>query len=179
MLIAPTRAGAAGTAGSTPRPLTAAGAARADPNALAVPPSLDQSPPQHVLSARHALAIADAVPKVRAARRRHAPTTRQAFEKGTDRWQVSYYDARRHEIAQVTILDRNGRVLEAWDGFQVAWTMARGYEGAFGRKVDALYVWLPLCVLFVLPFIDPRRLWRLLHLDLLVLLGFSVSLAFF
>ena len=57
--------------------------------------------------------------------------------------------------------------------------MARGYPGAFGRKVNAPYVWIPLCVLFVAPFVDPRRPFRLLHLDLLVLLGFSVSLAFF
>ena len=57
--------------------------------------------------------------------------------------------------------------------------MARGYPGAFGRKVNALYMWLPLCLLFLVPFVDPRRPFRLLHLDLLVLLGFSVSLAFF
>ena len=57
--------------------------------------------------------------------------------------------------------------------------MARGYPGAFGRKSNALYIWLPLSVLFVLPFIDPRRPLRLRHLDLLVLSFFSVSLAFF
>ncbi len=57
--------------------------------------------------------------------------------------------------------------------------MARGYPGAFGRHVNALYIWLPLCVLFFLPFFDFRRPLSLLHLDLLVLLSFSVSLAFF
>ena len=57
--------------------------------------------------------------------------------------------------------------------------MARGYPGAFGRHVNALYIWLPLCVLFLLPFFDFRRPFSLLHLDLLVLLSFSVSLAFF
>ena len=41
--------------------------------------------------------------------------------------------------------DATGRVLEQWTGFQVAWTMARGYPGAFGRHVNALYIWLPLC----------------------------------
>jgi hypothetical protein len=61
----------------------------------------------------------------------------------------------------------------------VAWTMARGYPGAFGERVNALYVWLPLCVLFVLPFLPWRRRPTLLHLDLLALLGFSVSIAFF
>ena len=49
--------------------------------------------------------------------------------------------------------------------------MARGYPGAFGRKLNAPYVWIPLCVLFLAPFIDPRRPFRLLHLDLLVLLA--------
>jgi hypothetical protein len=34
-------------------------------------------------------------------------------------------------------------------------------------------------VLFLAPFVDPRRPLRLIHLDLLALLGFSVSLAFF
>ena len=57
--------------------------------------------------------------------------------------------------------------------------MARGYPGAFGRHVNALYIWLPLCVLFILPFFDFRRPFSMLHLDLLVLLSFSVSLAFF
>jgi hypothetical protein len=45
--------------------------------------------------------------------------------------------------------------------------------------VSALYIWLPMCVLFALPFIDFRRPLSLLHLDLLALLSFSVSLAFF
>jgi hypothetical protein len=57
--------------------------------------------------------------------------------------------------------------------------MARGYPGAFGRHVNALYVWLPMCVLFMAPFVNFRRPFSLLHLDLLVLLSFSVSLAFF
>ena len=77
------------------------------------------------------------------------------------------------------IADRTGRVLEAWSGFQVAWTMARGYKGAFGEHVNALYIWIPLCLLFIAPFFDFRRPLSLLHLDLLVLLSFSVSLAFF
>ena len=41
---------------------------------------------------------------------------------------------RTKEIAQVLVDDRSGRVLEAWTGYQVAWTMARGYPGAFGRR---------------------------------------------
>ena len=99
--------------------------------------------------------------------------------KGPLRWQVSFFSKRgAKEIGQV-ILANSGRVLEQWTGFQVAWTMARGYPGAFGEHVNALYIWLPLCVLFFVPFFDWRRPFSLLHLDLLVLLSFSVSLAFF
>ena len=83
------------------------------------------------------------------------------------------------EVVQVQVDDRSGAVLEQWTGDQVAWTMARGYEGAFGRKLNAPYVWIPLCVLFLAPFVDLRRPFRLLHLDLLVLLGFGVSHVFF
>ena len=43
----------------------------------------------------------------------------------------------------------HGAILEQWTGDQVAWTMARGYEGAFGRKLNAPYVWIPLCLLFL------------------------------
>ncbi len=102
------------------------------------------------------------------------------YLKGGFQWQVSYFTQNgKKEIGLVIIDDLSGRVVEQWTGFQVAWTMARGYPGAFGRHVNALYIWLPMCVLFLLPFFDFRRPFSLLHLDLLMLLSFSVSLAFF
>ena len=126
------------------------------------------------------LAIAQALPKMKAVRAKYPGSYGGAYLKGPVRWQVSFFSPKgAKEIGQVIIADSTGRVLEQWTGFQVAWTMARGYPGAFGRHVNALYIWLPLCVLFLLPFIDPRRPFSLLHLDLLVLLSFSVSLAFF
>ena len=57
--------------------------------------------------------------------------------------------------------------------------MARGYSGAFGHKLNAPYVFLPLCAIFLLGLFDWRRLWRVANLDLLVLLGFGVSHFFF
>ena len=36
--------------------------------------------------------------------------------------------------------------------------MARGYPGAFGRKVNSPFVWIALTLLFIAPFVDPRRL---------------------
>lgn len=132
------------------------------------------------LSADRVLSIAEALPKMRAVRRKYPGSYGGAYLKGPLRWQVSFFSKKgAKEIGQVIIADASGQVLEQWTGFQVAWTMARGYRGAFGEHVNALYVWLPLCLLFLLPFIDWRRPFSLLHLDLLVLLLFSVSLAFF
>ncbi|MFL5850115.1 MAG: hypothetical protein ACJ76R_14380 [Solirubrobacteraceae bacterium] len=152
-----------------------------DPNALRSPGSLTAPPANHRLTGKQAIAIANNQPKVIDTKRHHPGTYPRAFLKGTDRWQVSYYDPRQKqkEVAQVIIDDRSAAATEVWTGFQVPWTMARGYAGAFGRKINAVWIWLPLCVLFFVPFVDRRRPFRLLHLDLLVLLGFSVSLAFF
>jgi hypothetical protein len=146
-----------------------------------VPVPASETPPLgRKLSADRVLAIAEALPKMRAVRRKYPGSYAGAYFKGPVRWQVSFFSKRgAKEIGQVIIADASGRVLEQWTGFQVAWTMARGYRGAFGEHVNALYVWLPLCLLFLLPFIDWRRPCSLLHLDLLVLLSFSVSLAFF
>jgi len=91
---------------------------------------------------------------------------------------VSFFEGGR-EVAQARIDDGLRAVTEAWTGHQVAWSMARGYEGAFGRTLNAPYVWIPLCLLFLAPFIDPRRPLRMLHLDLLVLLAFGFSHYFF
>jgi hypothetical protein len=101
-----------------------------------------------------------------------------AYTRGAGRWQVSFFRDG-DEVVQVYVDDRSGALVEQWDGDQVAWRMARGYEGAFGRRLNAPYVWIPLCLLFLLPFVDFRRPFRLLHLDLLVLLGFGVSHVFF
>jgi hypothetical protein len=158
--------------------------AAADPNALSLPARDDVAPRGRRLTARAVGTIADRLGIVRAERRRYPGSTREVFLKGTDRWQVSYYartppGSPRKEIAQVLVADAGGTVLEAWTGYKVAWTMARGYPGAFGRIVNAPWVWIPLAVLFVVPFVTPRRPWRVLHLDLLVLSAFSLSLAFF
>jgi Glycosyltransferase family 87 len=128
-------------------------------------------------SAREVTRIAARADKVRAERARGAldPT---AYTKGAGRWQVSFFRDG-DEVVQVLVDDRSGAILEQWTGPQVAWTMARGYEGAFGRKLNAPYVWIPLCLLFLAPFVDLRRPLRLLHLDLLVLLGFGLSHVFF
>ncbi len=131
------------------------------------------------LSSDDVLEIAGRLPRMRRLRADYRRSYDGAYLKGPGRWQVSYFSHQGKEIGQVIVSDASGRVLEQWTGFQVAWTMARGYPGAFGKHVNALYVWLPLCALFLLPFIEWRRPFALRHLDLLMLLSFSVSLAYF
>jgi hypothetical protein len=137
------------------------------------PPSQTTPPPGYRLSAQQAVQIAVSSEKLRS-KLHGGPFVPDAFLNGSRRWQVSLFDKNR-EVAQVIVDDRSGKVAEVWTGDQVFWYQARGEEGAYGRKVNAPYVWIPLMALFILPFIDPRRPYRLLHLDLLVLLGFSVS----
>jgi hypothetical protein len=93
-------------------------------------------------------------------------------------WEVAYFSGG-EEVALVIVDRESGEVRESWTGYQVAWKMARGYSGAFGHKLDAPYVFLPLCAIFLLGLVDWRRLWRVANLDLLVLLGFGVSHFFF
>jgi hypothetical protein len=159
----------------------AAPASAQDPNALKRPTDLQVAPLNHRLTPAEALRIARSVPKIDDMLGRHPGYKEEAYTKGVTRWQVSYFAPgdRRVEIGQVIIDDATGTVVEAWTGFQVAWTMARGYDGAFGRVVTSPWIWIPLSVLFVLPFVNPRRIFSWLHLDLLALSSFSVSLAFF
>ncbi len=93
-------------------------------------------------------------------------------------WQVAWF-AGDAEVALVVVDPASGEVRESWTGWQVAWKMARGYPGAFGHKLNAPYVFLPLCAIFLLGLVDWRRLRRVANLDLLVLLGFGASNFFF
>jgi hypothetical protein len=129
------------------------------------------------LNADRATRIADRDPKVVEERRLNPGLSSSAsFEDG--KWEVGYF-AHDDEVALAIVDDTTGFVSESWTGDQVAWKMARGYEGAFGHKLNAPYVFLPLCALFLVGLVDWRRPWRVAHLDLLVLLGFGVSHYFF
>ena len=95
-------------------------------------------------------------------------------------WSVSVFDKKAGEIAKGKVDDVGNVVTEAWTGPQVAWSMARGSNGAFGGiRINSLRYWLPFCVVFFLGLADLRRLLSLRNLDLLVLLSLSVSLFYF
>jgi hypothetical protein len=129
------------------------------------------------ISSSEAIATADRDPKVVEEKQRHHQLGPSATQK-EGHWEVAYFEAGK-ELALVVLDARSGEVLESWTGYQVAWKMARGYSGAFGHKLNAPYVFLPLGAIFLLGLLDWRRLRRVANLDLLVLLGFGVSHYFF
>jgi hypothetical protein len=82
-------------------------------------------------------------------------------------------------VADVYVDGRTGRVTQVWTGPQAGTFLARGLEPSVGGALNKPYIWLPLALLFLAPFVDPRRPFRLIHLDLLVLLSFGVSELYF
>ena len=148
------------------------------------PPSQTEPPRGFSISANEARRIANRVPAVR---REIAGQTRlrrfvlipKYIPNGGARYAVSYVGAGGDGLIEVEVDGGSGRVLEVWTGPQVDFPFVRGYEPSVGGPLNKAYIWLPLCLLFLLPFFDPRRPFRLLHLDLLVLLAFSASTFFF
>jgi hypothetical protein len=104
--------------------------------------------------------------------------TDATFKSG--QWTVKVWAGAAGEVATGKVDDKSGAVTEAWTGPQVAWKMARGYNGAFGgREINSAGVWLAFCLLFLVGLADLRRPLSMRNLDLLALLSFSVSLWFF
>ncbi len=143
--------------------------------AMTTPPS------GYRLSGNQVLGVASANETVLAELQKHPHLVAYVYTRG-GAWQVSWFTPppkNQIEMMQLYVSDQTGEVTQVWTGYQVAWTMARGYPGAFGQDITKLYIWLPLCLLFLLPFIPWRRRPTLWHLDLLMMLGFSLSLASF
>ncbi len=129
------------------------------------------------ITASEAIRVADRDPKVVEEREESQGLTSSA-NMVDGNWEVGYFAAD-DQIALVLVDPLTARVRESWTGYQVAWKMARGYPGAFGHELNAPYVFLPLCAIFLLGLVDWRRIWRLANLDLLALLGFGASHFFF
>jgi hypothetical protein len=135
------------------------------------------APASAQVNASKAAQIAANDPNVVKEREEHTALTHTA-NMVDGNWEVGYF-AGDKEVALVIVDPQAGRVRESWTGYQVAWKMARGYSGAFGHKLNAPYVFLPLCAIFLLGLLDWRRLRRVVNLDLLMLLAFGASNFFF
>ncbi len=142
--------------------------------ALALPAS---AAAEEKIGEAEATRIADRDPRVLDQEEKNGELSSSA-ELDDDQWEVAYF-ADGKQVNLVMVDPRSGEVTESWTGHQVAWRMARGYSGAFGHKLNAPYVFVPLCLIFLIGLVDWRRLWRVANLDVVVLLGFGVSHFFF
>lgn len=151
---------------------------RADPDPPKVPPALTED---------EAIAIGRTSERINEWIADH-PIARTAAEFSDEKreWTVFFVsrdeDGTESTEAQAIIADATGEITEVRTGPQVAWMMARGYEGAFGRAINRPVIWLALCLLFLVPLLPlhrPARVvaWR--SLDLVAVLSFSASLYWF
>jgi hypothetical protein len=144
----------------------------------------DITPGAFKLSGADALRIAERLPAVTQLRAEHGTALKRYlgiptyYTKRPIRYEVNY------RVGADVLLDlhidgRTGEVFERWTGPQADFPLTRGYSPHPGKALNLWYVWLPLVLIFLAPFVDPRRPFRLLHLDLLVLLSFGISQYFF
>ena len=82
--------------------------------------------------------------------------------------------------AFVTVDMQTGHVDKVFTGVEAAFPLARGPDSGFAsRKLNAVWLWIPLTLIFVGAFFDRRRPWRLLHLDLVAIAALGISFAFY
>jgi hypothetical protein len=153
------------------------------------PASETKPPPGFRLSAAQAKNIADADPAVQDAKAEHRGLERAVsiptFGGDPSTFEIVYYTPGEEsqygtEVrVEVVVSGITGEVVDVWTGPQAGTTLARGQEPPVGKALNRPYVWLPLAALFLLPFFDWRRPLRLLHLDLVVMLGFGLSQLYF
>src|SRR5919197_1894419 len=137
---------------------------------------LPGTPPQATahprLTKQAATAALLAVPKVRDWLHRYpkkSRTTNATYSAKYRNWTAGVWWDPAGEIAMGRVDDATGAVTEAWTGPQVAWKMARGYDGAFGGKeINSAPVWLAFCAVFLLGRADRRRPLTVRNPDLLV-----------
>jgi hypothetical protein len=133
---------------------------------LLSPASLSTRPPGFGSTAGQAMAVAKATPTMQALHRRQHPLIVQPMIWAGDYWAVNffYHD---HRVAEVDVSSA-GKLMHVWTGPLAIAAYARGH---YSPTFDSIWVVVPFTVLFLVPFFDPRRLRRLVHLDALVLVS--------
>jgi hypothetical protein len=142
------------------------------------------------LSGQEAVKLALADERVKAELSKHGPyTTRAEYEDGE--WTVHFYVDEsglvggspwghdRKEVARVGVNDTSWDLDYAWVGDQIGWAMARGEEGAYGKQANYFYIWGPMALVFALAFLRTDKLFSVRNLDVVALLSFLISHAFF
>ena len=134
--------------------------------------SLDSVPVGFHASAGQALHAAERTPAMQSLHRRlgHLQYFTYVWRSQHPYWYVIFeYHGRIVASANVT---KYGRVMGVWTGVQAMATFAHGGWSWF---VTSWMVLVPASLLFLLPFLDPRRLLRIAHLDGIAILAFLIS----
>jgi hypothetical protein len=142
-----------------------------------VPSALPPTPDGYGVDAGSAINRADENSTIEDLRRRLGPLS-AAPTATPDHWEVAYTQNGK-PVGLAFVDSTTGEVTQAWTGAQVIWPMARGYKGQFGHILNAPYIWIPLALIFFFGLFDLKRPGRIAHVDLLFLLGFGISQAFF
>jgi hypothetical protein len=138
------------------------------------PESQTVPPPGFSVSARDAVATARRNGKVQGEERGGA--LRPVALIAGDRWVVNFRRAGRLR-ARVEVDGRSGNVRYAAHGRELEWpVLSRGQHGAKVRRLHAIMI--VTGALFLALFVDPRRLRRMLHLDLVAVLALGLSFGF-
>ena len=135
-------------------------------------------PAQAAVSQEQALRIAIGVPAVGREMAKFSPVQATArLENGT--W-VAQFGGRDNEVhAEVHVDALTGKIDKIFIGQKAQFPLSRGGDSGFAsRKINAIWAWIPLALIFVGAFFDWRRPWRLLHLDLLAIVALGLSFAF-
>jgi hypothetical protein len=141
---------------------------------LTSPRSMTAVPPGFTTDARQAIDAAEATRTMQALHRRDHPLnyTAQVYH-GTEWWVDFYFHGKR--VSEV-VVNSIGRVTRVWTGPQAIAIYARGH---YAPIFDSPWVVIPFSLLFLVPFVDPRRFRRMVLLDALGVLSFLISYAMF
>lgn len=172
---------AASLIGASPQSASAQASQDEPPAGSTYVATFPATPEGYAFGAVQALEVADADPKI--LERKESldageELTAEVEAEAVTVWEVGYFTGG-EKVNLVVVDGASGLVTESWTGAAVAWPMARGRDGQFGHLLNAPWVWGPLALLFLAGLFDFRRPRKWVHLDLLVLLSFGVSQAFF
>jgi Glycosyltransferase family 87 len=138
------------------------------------PASMTTPPPYFSTNGRQAIEIAERQPAFAAAQRKHPRSTVDVQVYNNSFWQISLVEKDTDRIPVVVDITAGGRIMDVNTGVAASSYIGRpGVDHTFRKP----WVWLTFGLAFLLPFVDLRRLRRMLHLDLAVMLGFGVSYA--
>jgi hypothetical protein len=139
---------------------------------LIPPTSTTFVPPGFSTNVEQAIAAAKASPTMQSIHRREHPLLIVPYwwAGRPTHWFIEFWHKKQY-VAEVNV-SPDGRVIAVYTGPLASTVYARGH---FARVFDSPWVVVPFTILFLLPFLDPRRLRRMLHFDALVLGSLMLS----